>query len=97
MNWICPALQVIDGALSAVLRNYEVAKRETGLSTNVLCFPELDIFLGKMPIRELLDQYGQPVPAILDGPVGVCRKANSGDYRRGRGGMSELLRAGTAD
>ena len=28
-----PALQVIDGALSAVLRNYEVAKRETGLST----------------------------------------------------------------
>lgn len=33
-----PALQVIDGALSAVLRNYEVAKRETGLSTNVISF-----------------------------------------------------------
>lgn len=54
-------------------------------------------FFGENAIRELLDQYGQPVPAIPDGPVGVCRKANSGDYRRGRGGMSELLRAGTAD
>ena len=42
-----PALQVIDGALSAILRNYEVSKRETELSTNVLYFPELDIFLGK--------------------------------------------------
>mgnify|MGYP001520253725 CR=1 FL=1 len=28
-----PALQVIDGALSSVLRNYEISKRETGLST----------------------------------------------------------------
>ena len=43
-----PALQVIDGALSSVLRNYEVSKRETGLSTNIINFPELDIFIGKM-------------------------------------------------
>lgn len=48
-----PALQVIDGALSSVLRNYEVAKRETGLSTNIISFPELDIFIGKMRFEKI--------------------------------------------
>ncbi|MFQ7874075.1 hypothetical protein [Enterocloster sp.] len=46
-----PALQVIDGALSSVLRNYEISKRETGLSTNIISFPELDIFIGKSGLK----------------------------------------------
>ena len=32
-------LQVVDGALAAVLRDYEVSKRETGLSTEVITWP----------------------------------------------------------
>lgn len=82
-----PALQVIDGALSAVLRNYEVAKRETGLSTNVLCFPELDIFLGKMRfenyststvnqyqrfLTDLLVFVGKPIQEITGEDVVEC-------------------------
>lgn len=81
------ALQVIDGALSAVLRNYDVAKRKTGLSTNVLMFPELDIFLGKMRfenysastvnqyqrfLTELLIYVGKPVQEITGEDVVEC-------------------------
>ena len=40
------ALQVIDGALSSVLRDYEVSKRETGLSTEIVTWPEYDIFMA---------------------------------------------------
>ena len=82
-----PALQVIDGALSAVLRNYEVAKRETGLSTNVISFPELDIFIGKMRfenysastvnqyqrfLTDLLVYVGKPVQEITGEDVVEC-------------------------
>lgn len=82
-----PALQVIDGALSAVLRNYEVSKRETGMSTNVLYFPELDIFLGKMRfenysastvnqyqrfLTDLLVYVGKPVREITGEDVVEC-------------------------
>ena len=82
-----PALQVIDGALSAVLRNYEVSKRETGMSTNVLYFPELDIFLGKMRfenysastinqyqrfLTDLLVYVGKPVQKITGEDVVEC-------------------------
>lgn len=82
-----PALQVIDGALSAVLRNYEVAKRETGLSTNVLSFPELEIFIGKMRfenysastvnqyqrfLTDLLVYVGKPVQEITGEDVVEC-------------------------
>ena len=79
-----PALQVIDGALSSVLRNYEVAKRETGLSTNIISFPELDIFIGKMRfenysastvnqyqrfLTDLLAYVGKPVQEIQDSDI----------------------------
>lgn len=82
-----PALQVIDGALSAVLRNYEVAKRETGVSTNVISFPELDIFIGKMRfenysastvnqyqrfLTDLLVYVGKPVQEITGEDVVEC-------------------------
>ena len=74
-----PALQVIDGALSSVLRNYEISKRETGLSTNIISFPELDIFIGKIRfenysvstvnqyqrfLTDLLIYVGKPVQEI---------------------------------
>ena len=82
-----PALQVIDGALSSVLRNYEVAKRETGLSTNIISFPELDIFIGKMRfenysastvnqyqrfLTDLLAYVGKPVQEITGEDVVEC-------------------------
>ena len=38
-------LEVIDGALSTVLRDYEVSKKETGLSTEVVTWPEYDLSL----------------------------------------------------
>ena len=43
-----PVLQVIDGALSVVLRDYEVNKRETGLSTEVVTWPEYDMFMARI-------------------------------------------------
>ena len=64
-----PALQVIDGALSAVLRNYEVEKRETGLSTDVISFPELEIFIGKMRF----DNYSSSILLMLIQTKMVCR------------------------
>lgn len=82
-----PALQVIDGALSAVLRNYEVEKRETGLSTDVISFPELEIFLGKLRfenyskstisqyqrfLTDLLVYVGKPVQNITGEDVVEC-------------------------
>nr|DAW94200.1 MAG TPA: SITE SPECIFIC RECOMBINASE XERD [Bacteriophage sp.] len=82
-----PALQVIDGALSAVLRNYEVEKRETGLSTDVISFPELEIFIGKMRfdnyssstinqyrrfLTDLLIYVGKPVQDITGEDVVEC-------------------------
>lgn len=81
------ALQVIDGAISAVLRNYEVAKRETGLSTNVISFPELDIFIGKLRfenysistvnqyqrfLTDLLVYIGKPIQEIAGEDVIEC-------------------------
>lgn len=82
-----PALQVIDGALSSVLRNYEVSKRETRLSTNIISFPELDIFIGKMRfenysastvnqyqrfLTDLLIYVGKPVQEIQDSDIVEC-------------------------
>ena len=36
-------LQMVDTALASVLSDYEVAKRNTQLSTGVLRFPELEM------------------------------------------------------
>lgn len=47
------ALRLIDGALSSVLRNYEVCKKETGLSTEIVRFEELAIFIAKMKFENL--------------------------------------------
>ena len=72
-------LQVVDGALAAVLRDYEVSKRETGLSTEVITWPEYDIFISRMVfggyskstirqyskfLQELLVYVGKPVQEI---------------------------------
>lgn len=80
-------LQVIDGALSAVLRDYEVQKRETQLSTNVIQFPELEIFIGKLRfdnyssstimqyekfLKDMLCFIGKPVWEIKDFDVVNC-------------------------
>lgn len=85
-----PALQVIDGALSAVLRNYEVNKRETALSTEVITWPEYDIFMGRMLfggyskstirqygtfLRELLVYVGKPVQEITGDDIVGCLNA----------------------
>ena len=85
-----PALQVIDGALSAVLRNYEVNKRETALSIEVITWPEYDIFMGRMLfggyskstirqygtfLREMLVYVGKPVQEITGDDIVGCLNA----------------------
>lgn len=85
-----PALQVIDGALSVVLRDYEVSKRETGLSTEVITWPEYDIFMSRMIfggyskstirqystfLRELLVFVGKPVQEITGDDIVGCLNA----------------------
>ena len=85
-----PALQVIDGALSAVLRDYEVSRRETGLSTEVVTWPEYDIFMSRLIfggyskstirqystfIRELLVYVGKPVQEITGDDIVGCLNA----------------------
>ena len=85
-----PVLQVIDGALSAVLRDYDVSKRETGLSTEVVSWPEYDIFMSRMIfggyskstirqygtfLRELLVYVGKPVQEITGDDIVSCLNA----------------------
>lgn len=79
-----PMLQVIDGALSSVLRDYDVKRKETQLSTNIVSFPELDLFLGRMQYRncakgtirqyrstlmDFLVYVNKPVQQIDDGDI----------------------------
>ena len=85
-----PVLEVIDGALSAVLRDYEVSKKETGLSTEVVTWPEFDMFMGRMIfggyskstirqsgtfLRELLVYVGKPMPQITEDDIVSCLNA----------------------
>lgn len=82
-----PTLQVIDGALSAVLRNYDVSKRDTQLSTEVLTWPEYGIFMARMQfgnyskstisqyghfLQEMLVYVGKPVQDITSDDVMEC-------------------------
>ena len=74
-------LQMVEAAVGSVLRNYEVARKETALSTNIVEFPELDLFLGRLRYRNCsegtIKQYrttilgflvyvGKPVAEITD-------------------------------
>ena len=74
-------LQMVDVALASVLSDYEVARRETQLSTDVLNLPELDIYIAKLRFdnkaRSTIGQYrkflssmlyyiGKPVNQIMD-------------------------------
>lgn len=56
-------LQMVDTALASVLSDYEVAKRNTQLSTGVLRFPELEIYIAKMRFdnkaKSTIDQYSK--------------------------------------
>ena len=45
-----PVMQMVEAAVSVVLRNYDVTRKETSLSTTVVEFPELDMFLSRMQI-----------------------------------------------
>ena len=42
------SLQMVDLTLSSILRDYEVKNRETSLSADVVSFPELEIYIGKL-------------------------------------------------
>lgn len=74
-------LQMVDMALASVLSDYEVARRETQLSTDVLNLPELEIYIAKLRFdnkaRSTIGQYrkflssmlyyiGKPVNQIMD-------------------------------
>ena len=59
-------LQMVEAAVGSVLRNYEVSRKETALSTNIVEFPELDLFLGRMRYRNCaIDTIKQYRTAIL--------------------------------
>ena len=85
-----PVLEVIDGALSTVLRDYEVSKKKTGLSTEVVTWPEFDMFMGRMVfggyskstirqygtfLREMLVYVGKPVQEITGDDIVNCLNA----------------------
>lgn len=74
-------LQMVDMALASVLSDYEVARRETQLSTDVLNLPELEIYIAKLRFdnkaQSTIGQYrkflssmlyyiGKPVDQIMD-------------------------------
>lgn len=74
-------LQLVDGALYSVLRDYDVSKKTTELSTDIVRFPELEMFIAKLKFdnssKSTLYQYqkflldmliwiGKPVPKIQD-------------------------------
>ena len=71
-------LQMVEAAVGSVLRNYEVTRRETALSTNIVEFPELDLFLGRMRYRNCaagtIKQYSDY------GISGLCWQASSRDH-----------------
>ena len=46
-----PVLQLVDGVLCSVLGDYEAKRKETELSTGVLMFPEMEMFLARMRYR----------------------------------------------
>lgn len=79
-----PVLQVIDGALSAVLRDYEVKRKETELSNNIVAYPELELYIARMEYRncspgtirqyratlmDFLAYVHRPVSEIDDGDI----------------------------
>lgn len=83
-------LQAVETALLAVLRNYDVNKKETQLSTEVVTWPEYDIFMSRMRfsgyskstitqygsfIRELLVYTGKPVQEITGNDIVECLNA----------------------
>lgn len=90
-----PVMQMVEAAVSVVLRNYDVTRKETSLSTTVVEFPELDMFLSRMQYRNCSDatitQYratlvsflayvNKPVGEITDGDI----RSYLDDYERVR-------------
>lgn len=82
-----PLLQVIDGALSSVLRDYEVQRRETALSTEIVTWPEYDLFVGRLRfgnyskstiqqyekfLKDMLVYVGKPVQEITGEDIMDC-------------------------
>lgn len=83
-------LQMVEAALLAVLKNYDVKKKETQLSTEVVTWPEYDIFMSRLKfsgyskstvtqygafIRELLVYTGKPVQEITGDDIVSCLNA----------------------
>ena len=90
-----PVMQMVEAAVSVVLRNYDVTRKETSLSTTVVEFPELDMFLGRMRYRncspDTIRQYrstlvsflayvNKSVDEITDGDI----RSYLDDYERAR-------------
>ena len=81
------SMQMVEAALLVVLRNYDVKKKETQLSTEVVTWPEYDIFISRLKfsgysrstitqygafIRELLVYTGKPVQEITGDDIVAC-------------------------
>ena len=83
-------LQLVEAALLVVLRNYDVKKKETQLSTEVVTWPEYDIFISRLKfsgysrstitqysafIKNLLVYVGKPVDEITGDDIVACLNA----------------------
>ena len=84
------ALQMVEAALLIVLRDYEIKKKETQLSTEVVTWPEYDIFISRLKfsgysrstitqysafIKNLLVYVGKPVDEITGDDIVACLNA----------------------
>ena len=81
------SLQMVDLTLSSILRDYEVKNRETSLSADVVSFPELEIYNGKLRfdnyskstikkyekfLKDMLAYIGKPVEEINGDDIIDC-------------------------
>lgn len=84
------SLQMVEAALLVILRNYDIKKKETQLSTEVVTWPEYDIFISRLKfsgysrstitqygtfVRNLLVYVGKPVQEITGDDIIACLNA----------------------
>lgn len=81
-----PTMQMVEAIVSTVLRSYDVVRKETALSTVVLEFPELDMFLGRMRYRNCspatITQYRSTLVSFLTYTNKSIAEISDGDIRR---------------
>lgn len=73
-NMDTTTLQMVGDALNSILGDYEVQKRETQLSTEVILFKEVEIFIAKLKFEQCADNtIRQYRKCLLDLLYHVCK------------------------